>query len=223
MFNQQNVIKVLAGTCKILGYCPQTDALDSTLTPRQHLAIYSLIRGIKYSQRERIIKDSLTKFQLNQYENFGVNSLSRGTKRKLCLAIALLGDPQIILLVSIKNRAFLLIILLIKIILSFQDEPTSGMDPMSRRCLFQNIQYLIKEKRSILLTSHSMEECDLCCSRIAIMVNGKFSCLGSPQYLKKKYGYGYTITLRLNEEEMINCDKAIEFIKKHFPTILLRV
>ena len=98
MFNQENVNKVLSGTCKILGYCPQTDALDSTLTPRQHLSIYSLIRGIKYSQREKIIKESLIKFQLNQYEHFAVHTLSRGTKRKLCLAIAMLGDPQIILL-----------------------------------------------------------------------------------------------------------------------------
>ena len=100
MFNQQQVEKVLAGTCKILGYCPQTDALDSTLSPRQHLAIYALIRGIKHGQREKIIKDSLMRFQLNQYEHFAVHSLSRGTKRKLCLAIAMLGDPQIVLLVS---------------------------------------------------------------------------------------------------------------------------
>lgn len=96
------------------------------------------------------------------------------------------------------------------------------MDPLSRRCLLQNIQNVIKERRSVLITSHSMEECDILCSRIAIMVNGRFSCLGSPQYLKRKYGYGYTITLRLNEN-MMNCERAIDFIKKHFPSILLRV
>jgi len=199
MFNQQTVEKVLAGTCKILGYCPQADALDSTLSPRQHLAIYSLIRGIKHSQREKAIKDSLSRFQLNEFENFAVHSLSRGTKRKLCLAIAMLGNPQIVLL----------------------DEPTSGMDPLSRRCLYGTIKNVIKDRRSVLITSHSMEECDVLCSRIAIMVNGKFSCLGSPQYLKRKYGYGYTITLRLNEN-MVNYEKAIDFIKSHFPTILLR-
>lgn len=96
------------------------------------------------------------------------------------------------------------------------------MDVSSRRCLWSNIQNVIKERRSVLITSHSMEECDILCSRIAIMVNGRFSCLGSPQYLKRKYGYGYTITLRLNET-MMNYQKAIDFIKKHFPTILLRV
>lgn len=104
MFNQQKVERVLAGTCKILGYCPQTDALDSTLTPRQHLAIYSLMRGIRHSQREKVIKDSLRKFQLTQYEHFAVHSLSRGTKRKLCLAISMLGDPQIVLLVSLNSN-----------------------------------------------------------------------------------------------------------------------
>lgn len=104
MFNQQKVERVLAGTCKILGYCPQTDSLDSTLTPRQHLAIYSLMRGIRHSQREKVIKDSLRKFQLTQYEHFAVHSLSRGTKRKLCLAISMLGDPQIVLLVSLNSN-----------------------------------------------------------------------------------------------------------------------
>ena len=66
------------------------------------------------------------------------------------------------------------------------DEPTSGMDPMSRRCLWNNIQDAIRERRSVLLTTHTMEECDILCSRLAIMVNGRFRCIGSPQYLKNK-------------------------------------
>lgn len=67
-----------------------------------------------------------------------------------------------------------------------QDEPTSGLDPQSRRHVCQNIQDAIRDRRSILLTSHSMEECDILCSRLAIMVNGRFKCIGSPQYLKHK-------------------------------------
>lgn len=108
--------------------------------------------------------DSITKFQLDGYTDVPADCLSRGTKRKLCLAIAMIGSPQIVLL----------------------DEPTSGMDPMSRRCLWHNIQNAVRDRRSVLLTSHSMEECDILCSRLAIMVNGRFKCIGSPQYLKHK-------------------------------------
>lgn len=78
------------------------------------------------------------------------------------------------------------------------------MDPMSRRCLWQNIQNAVRDGRSVILTSHrlekliyfkfnlhliidySMEECDILCSKLAIMVNGKFRCIGSPQYLKHR-------------------------------------
>lgn len=90
------------------------------------------MRGIPTVYRSRVINDSLNRFQLSQYSEMPVNALSRGTKRKLCLAISMLGDPSIVLL----------------------DEPTSGMDPMSRRCLWHNIQTAIKERRSVLLTSH---------------------------------------------------------------------
>ena len=116
----------------LVGYCPQADALDSVLTPKQHLSIYATMRGIPTVHRSRVINDSLNRFQLSQYSEMPVNALSRGTKRKLCLAISMLGDPSIVLL----------------------DEPTSGMDPMSRRCLWHNIQTAIKERRSVLLTSH---------------------------------------------------------------------
>ena len=111
-----------------------------------------------------MVKESIANFQLQSHENMPVQALSRGNRRKLCLAIAMLGNPKLILL----------------------DEPTSGLDPQSRRYVCQNIQNAIRDRRSILLTSHSMEECDILCSRLAIMVNGRFKCIGSPQYLKHK-------------------------------------
>lgn len=67
-----------------------------------------------------------------------------------------------------------------------------------------------------------MEECDILCSRLAIMVNGCFRCIGSPQYLKHKFGSGYTITLRLNKCES-NWNEAVDYMKQWFPNIILRV
>lgn len=71
------------------------------------------------------------------------------------------------------------------------------MDPKARRALWNCILSVIKEGRSVVLTSHSMEECEALCTRMAIMVNGRFRCLGSVQHLKNRFGDGYTIVLRV--------------------------
>jgi len=79
-----------------------------------------------------------------------------GNKRKLSTAIALIGDPPIV----------------------FLDEPTTGMDPGARRFLWDVLLEVVAEGRTIVLTSHSMEECEALCTRLGIMVNGQFECLG---------------------------------------------
>ena len=70
----------------------------------------------------------------------------------------------------------------------FLDEPSAGLDPNARRFLWDLITEIVKAGRSVVLTSHSMEECEALCNRLAIMVNGAFKCIGSPQHLKSKYG-----------------------------------
>lgn len=75
---------------------------------------------------------------------------------------------------------------------------------------------------SILIFLQSMEECDILCSRLAIMVNGRFKCIGSPQYLKHKFGTGYIITLRLSEVKS-NFKEVIEFVRDNFAQSILRV
>jgi len=119
---------------------------------------------------------------------------SGGNKRKLSTAIALVGDPRVICL----------------------DEPTSGMDAKARRLLWNDILSLIKENRIVILTSHSMEECEALCTRLVIMVNGEFKCLGSPQHLKSKFGNGYKLSIRLNNET--NNETLFQFMNENFPT-----
>ena len=94
--------------------------------------------------------------------------------------------------------------------LILMDEPTSGMDALTKRLVWAQIQnkiynshHLTKNKVSIILTSHSMEECEVLCSRLAIMVDGNFQCLGSPTHIKQKFGRGYTVSLLFkNENDM---------------------
>ncbi|XP_054168189.1 phospholipid-transporting ATPase ABCA1-like [Oppia nitens] len=199
IINSKDIRKILSSNYQSLGYCPQADALDFVLTPYEHLTIYSHLRGIPTQHIPTIVNESLAKFQLMPHSQMPVLALSRGNRRKLCLAIAMLGNPQLALL----------------------DEPTSGLDPQSRRYIIQNIQNAVRDRRSVLLTSHSMEECDILCSRLAIMVNGRFKCIGSPQYLKHKFGSGYLITLRLHESENNHSD-AITFMNQYFPSCVLR-
>merc|ERR1712227_1155027 len=90
-------------------------------------------------------------------------------------AIALTGSPQVILL----------------------DEPTAGVDPKARRFLWTVIKKMIENGHCIILTSHSMEECETLCGRVAIMVNGGFQCIGTSQHLKSKYGEGYIVSVKI--------------------------
>ncbi|XP_065332368.1 ATP-binding cassette sub-family A member 7-like isoform X3 [Cloeon dipterum] len=157
-----------------LGYCPQFDALDPLLTAREHLELYSKLRGVPSHLLPHAVDEGLSRLGLTQYADKCAGTYSGGNKRKLSTAIALVGNPPLV----------------------FLDEPTSGMDPAARRFLWRCILRAVREGRSVVLTSHSMEECQALCSRLTVMVNGKLSCLGSAQHLKSKFGNGYTLVVR---------------------------
>ena len=115
---------------------------------------------------------------LEPYADRLCGSYSGGNKRKLSLAIALVGGPAVLVL----------------------DEPSSGMDPVSRRHMWDIINRE-RANRSVVLTTHSMEECEALCTRIGIMTGGRFRCMGSSQHLKSKFGRGYTLDLRIDEAQ----------------------
>lgn len=95
------------------------------------------------------------------------------------------------------------------------------MDPEMRRRVWDNILKLIKDDRSVLLTSHSMTECDVLCSRLAIMVNGQFKCLGTTTHLKNRFGGGYTLQVKVLKDNMLS--HIMEFVEIHFVNSLLKV
>ena len=126
-----------------------------------------------------------------------VSELPLGAKRRLSIAISLVSNPKII----------------------FLDEPTTGLDPDTRRQLWNILQDVKKGgDRAMVLTTHSMEEADVLCNRIGIVNNGVIQCIGTQNRLKQQYGGGYHM--------IINCEKGkgdrvpegvIQFVKLHLP------
>lgn len=182
---------------QILGYCPQSDALNVLLTSSEHLRLYARIRGTPEEKIGPLIKDSLNIFGLaGTWASRQAGQLSGGGKRRLNAAIAFAGNPKLVLL----------------------DEPTAGLDPAARNQVWTRVRNLAKQGTSLVLTSHSVSECESVCNRLGIMVAGKFCCLGTPQHIKNKFGRGYIVTVRLNSSKNSDSsDQLNKFILNEFP------
>lgn len=159
----------------MMGVCPQFDVLWGELSGREHLQIYGSVKGVKWSRVRAEADELLEKVKLTHAALQRSSAYSGGMKRRLSVAIALLGDPKIVYL----------------------DEPTTGMDPISRRYVWDIIQ-AAKVGRAIVLTTHSMEEADILGDRIAIMARGQLRCLGTSLRLKQKFGSGYQIAVSVS-------------------------
>uniref|UniRef100_A0A669BVQ2 ATP binding cassette subfamily A member 1 n=1 Tax=Oreochromis niloticus TaxID=8128 RepID=A0A669BVQ2_ORENI len=171
----KSILREIDEVHRNMGYCPQFDAINELLTGREHLELYAILRGVPEKEVCDVAEWGIRKLSLVKYADKAAGSYSGGNMRKLSTSMALIGAPPVV----------------------FLDEPTTGMDPKARRALWNCIHSVIKEGRSVVLTSHSMEECEALCTRMAIMVNGRFRCLGSVQHLKNRFGDGYTIILRV--------------------------
>uniref|UniRef100_A0A8C1WC15 P-type phospholipid transporter n=1 Tax=Cyprinus carpio TaxID=7962 RepID=A0A8C1WC15_CYPCA len=187
----KSVLKEIDEVHQNMGYCPQFDAINDLLTGREHLEFYAILRGVPEKEVCEVADWGIRKLGLMKYVDKAAGSYSGGNMRKLSTAMALIGGPPVV----------------------FLDEPTTGMDPKARRALWNCILSIIKEGRSVVLTSHSMEECEALCTRMAIMVNGRFRCLGSVQHLKNKFGDGYTIILRVAGADP-QLEPVMEFIER---------
>ncbi|WIA08739.1 hypothetical protein OEZ85_008162 [Tetradesmus obliquus] len=170
-----SVLTELAAARRRLGYCPQFEALPAALTGREVLHMYAALRGVQGRARiAAMAQQLLQELGLSQYADTVCGACSGGNKRKLSVAVALVGGPPLVLL----------------------DEPSTGMDPSARRFLWRVLQ--VCGGRTILLTSHSMEEVEALAGRLAIMAGGTARCIGTPQHLKSKFGDGYTLELRIS-------------------------
>uniref|UniRef100_A0A673N6E8 ATP-binding cassette sub-family A member 3-like n=1 Tax=Sinocyclocheilus rhinocerous TaxID=307959 RepID=A0A673N6E8_9TELE len=186
-----------------IGYCPQFDALLDHMTGRETLSMYARLRGIPEKYVTACVENVLRSLLLEPHADKLVRSYSGGNKRKLSAGMALIGGPPVI----------------------FLDEPSTGMDPVARRLLWDAITRTRESGKAIIITSHSMEECEALCTRLAVMVNGQFKCLGSPQHLKSKFGSGYTLLAKVRvdtELEEMDLQLFKDFIESTFPGSLLK-
>lgn len=197
--NSYSIVSEMQKVHKCMGYCPQFDALVDELTGAEQLTLYARLRGVPENEVQRVVSWAIKKLCLTRYANKPSKTYSGGNKRKLSTAMALIGNPPII----------------------FLDEPTTGMDPHARRFLWNLILDIIKDGRSVILTSHSMEECEALCTRLAIMVNGRFKCLGSCQHLKNRFGEGYIITVRV-QGDLPDMEPLYRFFSEKFPRASLK-
>uniref|UniRef100_A0A8C0ED21 ATP binding cassette subfamily A member 12 n=1 Tax=Bubo bubo TaxID=30461 RepID=A0A8C0ED21_BUBBB len=190
---------ISAAHWSLFGYCPQEDALDDLLTVEEHMYYYARLHGIPEREIKGVVLQLLHRLNLMAYKDRVTSMCSYGTNRKLSTALALIGNPSILLL----------------------DEPSSGMDPNAKRHLWKIISEEVQNNCSVILTSHSMEECEALCTRLAIMVNGSFQCIGSLQHIKSRFGRGFTVKMHLNSNTVCT-EMLTEFMKSHFPNTCLK-
>ncbi|KAG0200928.1 hypothetical protein BGX28_006153 [Mortierella sp. GBA30] len=166
----ENIVENMTLVHAKIGVCPQHDILWGELTIKDHLLFYTRLRGIPPSLEKQAVRYALASVSLTKFRNRPVKGLSGGQRRRVSIAIALLGDNQVI----------------------FLDEPSTGLDPAVRRVIWDVINR-VKIGRTVVLTTHSMEEADILSDRIAIMTGGRLRCIGSSLHLKELYGTGFRL------------------------------
>ena len=166
----------------MIGYCPQENPLFDYMKVREIIKFY-----LNLKKSNETIESVCSTFNLSKYLDTYCVNLSGGNKRKLTFAIALMNKPSLLLL----------------------DEPSTGVDPESRRIMWKNINNLSNtgHQYNMILTTHSIEEAEILCDRVSWLKKGNFVCIGNPEQLKLKYSNGYKLHIKfldtvINNEEV---------------------
>jgi ABC-type multidrug transport system ATPase subunit len=173
-----------------IGYCPQHDALLEPLTPREHLFLYAGIKGVVKSDLVAHVDALLAKLGLTVFADRPAGQLSGGNKRKLSVAVSLIGSPPLV----------------------FLDEPSCGMDPVARRFLWGVLRD-VGSQAALLVTTHSMEEAEALSTRLVIMSFGEVVSVGSTTQITAQYGGALEVNLRIRrpaESEVHAAARALE-------------
>ena len=177
-----------------MGVCPQHDHLWNDLTAREHLLFYSRLKGFTGAEAAAMVDGALAAVNLGSAKEKLVRMYSGGMKRRLSVACSLVGAPSLV----------------------YMDEPSTGLDPASRRKLWELIVEG-KKGRCIVLTTHSMEEADVLCDRIGIMARGLMQCLGNAASLKLRFGAGFALTVTTADPSPAATDAVAAFVREAFP------
>ena len=160
-----------------IGVVPQVNNLDRSLTAKEILVFHAEYFGVPKQEREQHADDLLKRFELTERAGEKVTGFSGGMVQRLKIARALMHNPAIL----------------------FLDEPTTGLDPQSRRMLWDLLIELNQKGLTILLTTHYMDEADQLCKRAAIVDHGKVLALDSPAQLKRSVPGGYLVELQVRD------------------------
>jgi ABC-2 type transport system ATP-binding protein len=150
---------------KLIGVSPQQTAVYPHLTGRENIELFGNLYAMPGQKLKKNVDELLSKLSLVEHADRRAGKYSGGMMRRISLAMALVHDPEI----------------------AFLDEPTVAMDPQSRRAVWDFIKELKKQGRTVLLTTHYMEEAEELCDRVGIIDHGKLIALGAPKHLKDKF------------------------------------
>lgn len=160
-----------------MGVCPQFDTLNPVFSPRELFTLFSRLRGIPEEKIEALVQLFIKDLELEEKADSWTKNLSGGQKRKTSIGLSMVGNPPAV----------------------FLDEPSTGIDPATKHAIWD---FLLQSSnpagRSVLLTTHSMEEADALCSRLSIMVQSSIRTSGKPEELKLKYGGGLVAVLTVD-------------------------
>lgn len=195
---KQSISRSLSNCQQEIGFCPQYNPLFDKLTVEEHLRFYGKLKISNWNNAfEQNMRKLMASNQLSNKAGELAGNLSGGMKRKLCVAMALIGDSKVILL----------------------DEPTAGMDPEARHEICKLLENE-KKNRTILLTTHYMDEADLLGDQIAIMVKGRLVCRGSSDFLKNRFGTGYVLTMVIDPPREKCTEAELEIIRKNLLVVI---
>ncbi|XP_037682529.1 retinal-specific phospholipid-transporting ATPase ABCA4 isoform X2 [Choloepus didactylus] len=180
-----------------LGMCPQHNILFRHLTVAEHILFYAQLKGKSWEEAQLQMEAMLEDTGLHHKRNEEAQDLSGGMQRKLSVAIAFVGDAKVVVL----------------------DEPTSGVDPYSRRSIW-DLLLKYRSGRTIIMSTHHMDEADLLGDRIAIISQGRLYCSGTPLFLKNCFGTGFYLTLvrkmKTTQSQRRGCEGTCSCASKGF-------
>ncbi|XP_070391588.1 phospholipid-transporting ATPase ABCA3-like isoform X2 [Dermacentor albipictus] len=179
-----------------IGYCPQSDALLGKLNAFETLFMFGRLRGVPERPLSVMVPNLIDMVDLSEHAAKPCECYSGGNKRKLSIAVAVVGYPPVVLL----------------------DEPFAGVDVVSRNHIRQALVKLKSSSNTaFILTSHNMEECEVSCDRIGIMVKGQMTCLGPLHHLRQKFGGGLTLKFRLPDDSPVDIEQLDKAVIQAFP------
>lgn len=194
VINDSDIRTNIESVRQSLGICPQHNILFDELTVREHIIFFSWLKGVRKDNLNAEVDKYVKVLQLEDKIDTPSCKLSGGMKRKLSVGSAFCGGTKVVLC----------------------DEPSSGMDPSARRQMWDLLQSE-KAGRTVLLTTHFMDEADVLGDRIAIMAEGEVKCYGTSFFLKKQFGSGYVLTCV--KTELCRSSNVTLLLRKYIPKL----